>query len=216
MFDIQNLKFDAQGLIPAVVQDFYTNQVLMLAYMSRESLAISLREGRTCFWSRRRQELWWKGETSGNIQEIVSVSTDCDADTLLVRVIQTGPACHTGEVSCFFQPVYRDQEVEEFSADSLFDLLKERKAQPKEGSYTTYLFRSGLDKILKKVGEESAEVVIAAKNNDRREMVYELADLMYHAMVLMADRGISLEDVRKELAGRHIVDTKKKQESPPA
>ena len=211
MFDIEKLKFDYRGLIPAVVTDAETGKVLMVAYMNRESLEISLREGYTCFWSRSRQQLWRKGETSGNKQRIVSITADCDADTLLVSVVKSGPACHTGAESCFFNPVYESGE-QPFSVDGLYQLLLGRKRERPEGSYTTYLFEKGRDKILKKVGEESTEVIIAGKADDRAETVYELADLAYHALVLMADMGITPDDVRRELAGRHVIDHKVKQE----
>jgi phosphoribosyl-ATP pyrophosphohydrolase/phosphoribosyl-AMP cyclohydrolase len=212
MLNIDSLKFDANGLIPAVVQDVYTGQVLTVAYMNRESLAISMEEGRTCFWSRSRNELWRKGETSGNVQKIVSITADCDGDALVVKVEKSGPACHTGEESCFHKPVYESDDLHEFSLDGLYELLVGRKVEKKEGSYTTYLFEKGDDKILKKVGEECTEVVIAAKNNDDAELVYEIADLCYHTMVLMVQKGISLYTIRKELASRHVVDKKVKQE----
>lgn len=210
-FDINSLKFDKDGLIPAVVQDFYTKEVLTVAYMNRESLEISLKEKKTCFFSRSRQELWRKGETSGNFQHIVSIVADCDKDALTVQVIKDGPACHTGSESCFFNPVYKDEDTEEFSIDGLYALLQGRKKELPEGSYTTYLFSKGMDKILKKIGEESTEVIIGAKNS-REEAVYEIADLTYHVMVLMVEMGISLDDIRKELAGRHVIDHKVKQE----
>lgn len=210
-FDINSLKFDKDGLIPAVVQDFYTKEVLTVAYMNRESLEISLKEKKTCFFSRSRQELWRKGETSGNFQHIVSIVADCDKDSLTVQVIKDGPACHTGSESCFFNPVYKDEDTEEFSIDGLYTLLQGRKKELPEGSYTTYLFSKGMDKILKKIGEESTEVIIGAKNS-REEAVYEIADLTYHVMVLMVEMGISLDDIRKELAGRHVIDHKVKQE----
>ncbi len=210
-FDINSLKFDKDGLIPAVVQDFYTKEVLTVAYMNRESLEISLKEKKTCFFSRSRQELWRKGETSGNFQHIVSIVADCDKDSLTVQVIKDGPACHTGSESCFFNPVYKDEDTEEFSIDGLYALLQGRKKELPEGSYTTYLFSKGMDKILKKIGEESTEVIIGAKNS-REEAVYEIADLTYHVMVLMVEMGISLDDIRKELAGRHVIDHKVKQE----
>ena len=203
--DLSNLKFDAQGLIPAIVQDYYTNEVLTLAYMNRESLEITLKEERTCFWSRSRQELWRKGETSGNIQHVVSVTADCDQDALLVKVIKEGPACHLGDNSCFHNVIT--------SAEALMDLLKRRKELLPEGSYTTYLFQKGLDKILKKVGEESTEVIIAAKSAEGNgELIYELADLFYHALVLMVEKGVSLDEVKNELASRHVIDHKVKQE----
>ena len=211
MFDTDKLKYDSRGLIPAIVTDAESGKVLMLAYMNRESLEISLREGYTCFWSRSREELWRKGETSGNRQRIVSVTADCDADTLLVSVVKSGPACHTGAESCFFNGIC-DSGERPFSVDGLYELLLGRKSERPEGSYTTYLFEKGRDKILKKVGEECTEVIIAGKADDRAEAVYELADLAYHALVLMADMGITPGDVRAELAKRHIIDHKVKQE----
>ena len=207
-----DLKFDANGLIPAIVQDHYTKEVLTLAYMNAESLAITIDEGRTCFFSRSRQQLWRKGETSGNVQHVVSITADCDKDALVVEVVKDGPACHTGAESCFFRPVYLSEELKAFSYEGLYRLLEERRDQRPEGSYTTYLFEKGLDKILKKVGEECTEVIIAAKAQDHRETVYEIADLAYHVMVLMVQAGISLEEVREELAGRHVIDHKVKQE----
>mgnify|MGYP005911852155 CR=1 FL=1 len=207
-----DLKFDANGLIPAIVQDHYTKEVLTLAYMNAESLAITIDEGRTCFFSRSRQQLWRKGETSGNVQHVVSITADCDKDALVVEVVKDGPACHTGAESCFFRPVYLSEELKAFSYEGLYRLLEERRDQRPEGSYTTYLFEKGLDKILKKVGEECTEVIIAAKDRDHKETVYELADLAYHVLVLMVEAGISLDEVRAELAGRHVIDHKVKQE----
>ncbi len=212
MLDIQDLKFDDKGLIPAIVTDAATGSVLTLAYMNRESLEISLREGRTCFWSRSRQELWRKGETSGNVQHIVDITADCDRDALVVRVNKTGPACHLGNDSCFCDKLYVGQQEEPFSVKGLYAMLQGRKEQLPEGSYTTYLFQKGLDKILKKVGEESTEVIIAGKAGDRAETIYEIADLMYHVMVLMVEMGIPVEDVMAELASRHVIDHKVKQE----
>lgn len=212
MIDLDTLKFDDRGLIPAIVQDAKTGKVLTLAYMNRESLEISMREGRTCFWSRSRQELWRKGETSGNVQCIVSITADCDLDALVVKVEKAGPACHTGAESCFFNPVYESDELSEFSLDGLYALLEGRKKDLPEGSYTTYLFQKGIDKILKKVGEESTEVIIAGHARDKRETVYEIADLAYHVMVLMVELGISPDEVRRELASRHVIDHKVKQE----
>ncbi|MBQ6451793.1 MAG: bifunctional phosphoribosyl-AMP cyclohydrolase/phosphoribosyl-ATP diphosphatase HisIE [Solobacterium sp.] len=212
MIEINELKFDENGLIPAIVTDVWTGKVLTLAYMNRESLEISMREGRTCFWSRSRQELWRKGESSGNIQHIVSITADCDRDALTVVVDKEGPACHLGTDSCFNDKIYESTEYASFTADDLYTLLEERKKTLPEGSYTTYLFQKGLDKILKKVGEESTEVIIAGKAEDRPETVYEIADLAYHVMVLMVELGISVNDIRRELAGRHIIDHKVKQE----
>ena len=212
MIDIENLKFDEKGLIPAIVVDAITKKVLTLAYMNRESLAISMEKELTCFWSRSRNELWLKGETSGNYQHIVSITADCDGDALVVMVEPEGPACHLGTTSCFENPVFQSEERHEFSYQGLMDLIEGRKIDKKEGSYTTYLFEKGLDKILKKVGEESTEVIIAAKDDDKKETIYEIADLAYHVMVLMVEMGISLEDIHKELASRHVIDHKIKQE----
>ncbi|MCI6647125.1 MAG: bifunctional phosphoribosyl-AMP cyclohydrolase/phosphoribosyl-ATP diphosphatase HisIE [Oscillospiraceae bacterium] len=212
MVTIDELKFDEKGLIPAVVVDLYTREVLTLAYMNRESLQISMDEGRTCFWSRSRQELWRKGETSGNVQHIVDIVADCDKDALVVIVDKEGPACHTGAESCFHNYLWESDERHDFTVEGLMDLLKGRKTNPKEGSYTTYLFEKGIDKILKKVGEESTEVIIAAKAGDKRETIYEVADLMYHVMVMMVEMGISTQDILAELASRHVIDKKVKQE----
>ena len=212
MIDVEELKFDERGLIPAIVQDAQSGKVLTLAYMSRESLEISIEKGLTCFWSRSRQELWLKGETSGNYQHIVSITADCDRDALLVLVEKDGPACHLGTDSCFVDPVWVSEERSAFSLDGLYELLEDRKTERPEGSYTSYLFDKGLDKILKKVGEECTEVIIAGKAEDRRETVYEIADLCYHVLVLMVQMGIPLGEVRKELASRHIIDHKVKQE----
>ncbi len=212
MIDISKLKFDENGLIPAIVVDAVTKQVLTLAYMNKESLEISMEKGLTCFWSRSRQELWLKGETSGNYQHIVSIEADCDADALVVKVEPDGPACHKGTTSCFEDTLWQSDERSEFSLSMLMELIRERKTDKKEGSYTTYLFEKGLDKILKKIGEESTEVIIAAKAQDKKETVYEIADLAYHIMVLMIEAGISLEDIHKELASRHVIDHKIKQE----
>ena len=212
MLNIDELKFDEKGLIPAIVVDAVTKKVLTLAYMNRESLEISMEKGLTCFWSRSRQELWLKGETSGNYQHIVSITADCDNDALVVVVEKDGPACHTGSDSCFTKPVYQSEELHEFSLAGLYELLEGRKRELPEGSYTTYLFKKGIDKILKKVGEESTEVIIAGKANDKSETVYEIADLAYHVMVLMVEMGISVEDISRELASRHVIDKKVKQE----
>ena len=209
--DISKLKFDEKGLIPAIVVDAQTNQVLTLAYMNEESLRISMEKRLTCFWSRSRKELWLKGETSGNYQHIVSITADCDYDALVVKVTKDGPACHLGEESCFHNPVL-GEEAAPFRLEGLYDLLMDRKATLPEGSYTTYLFKKGLDKILKKVGEEPTEVIIAGKAEDKAETIYEIADLTYHVLVLMAQMGISVEDVKKELASRHVIDHKVKQE----
>lgn len=212
MLNIDELKFDEKGLIPAIVVDAKTKKVLTLAYMNRESLEISLEKELTCFWSRSRNELWLKGETSGNYQHIVSIMADCDNDALVVLVEPDGPACHTDSYSCFTKPVFQSEERSEFSYEGLMELIRGRKTNPQDGSYTTYLFNKGLDKILKKVGEESTEVIIAAKAEDKKETVYEIADLAYHIMVLMVETGISLDDIRDELASRHVIDHKVKQE----
>lgn len=210
--NLDELKFDEKGLIPAVVVDAKSKKVLTVAYMNRESLEISIKEKRTCFWSRSRQELWRKGETSGNVQKIVSITADCDKDALTVMVEKTGPACHLGTDSCFNNTVWENDELNEFSYEGLMKLIEGRKTDKQEGSYTTYLFEKGLDKILKKIGEESTEVIIAAKDNDKRETIYEVADLAYHVMVMMIEMGISLEDIFDELASRHVIDHKVKQE----
>ena len=212
MVTLEELKFDEKGLIPAIVVDAVTKDVLTLAYMNKESLKITLEKRKTCFWSRSRQELWLKGETSGNYQHVVSVTADCDKDALVVKVEKDGPACHTGAESCFFNPLFINEEMHEFSLRSLYDLLLDRKEKMPQGSYTTYLFEKGLDKILKKVGEECTEVIIGAKGQDKKETVYEIADLAYHVMVLMVEMGITVDDVQKELASRHIIDHKVKQE----
>ena len=212
MVKIEELKFDEKGLIPAVVVDAVTKEVLTLAYMNAESLKITMDEGRTCFYSRSRKELWRKGETSGNYQKVVSITADCDKDALTVVVEKAGPACHTGAESCFFQPVYQSEDLKAFSLSALMKLIEGRKTDKKEGSYTTYLFEKGLDKILKKVGEECTEVIIAGKAGDKKETVYEVADLCYHVLVMMVEMGISLEDIYKELASRHVIDKKIKQE----
>ena len=212
MIDINALKFDENGLIPAVVVDAHSKKVLTLAYMNRESLEISMKKGLTCFWSRSRQELWLKGETSGNYQHIYSITADCDRDALVVKVTKDGPACHLGTDSCFNDLVYLNPENAGFTMESLMELIEGRKTEKKEGSYTTYLFEKGIDKILKKVGEESTEVIIAAKAGDKAETVYEISDLVYHVMVLMIEMGITLDDIKSELAGRHVIDHKVKQE----
>ncbi len=212
MINIDELKFDEKGLIPAIVVDSVSKKVLTLAYMNRESLEISMEKGLTCFFSRSRQKLWLKGETSGNYQHIVSITADCDKDALTVVVEPDGPACHTGSFSCFENPVWESEELSEFSLEGLYQLLVGRQKERPEGSYTTYLFDKGLDKILKKVGEECTEVIIAGKAEDKKETVYEIADLAYHAMVLMVQMGITVEDIHRELASRHIIDHKVKQE----
>lgn len=212
MYSIDELKFDANGLIPAVVIDAPTGKLLMLAYMNRESLALTIEKGLTHFYSRSRKQLWLKGETSGNIQHVVSITADCDGDALEVRVIKEGPACHTGSESCFFRRAYENTELEPFSYEALMQMLIGRKAEKKEGSYTSYLFEKGLDKILKKVGEETTEVIISAKAGDRANTLYEIGDLAYHVMVLMIECGISLAELKAELASRHVIDHKLKQE----
>ncbi|MEE1161826.1 MAG: bifunctional phosphoribosyl-AMP cyclohydrolase/phosphoribosyl-ATP diphosphatase HisIE [Acutalibacteraceae bacterium] len=212
MINIDELKFNEKGLIPAVVVDAHSKKVLTVAYMSKESLKISMEKELTCFYSRSRDELWLKGETSGNYQHIVSITADCDKDALTVVVEKDGPACHMGSDSCFTNPVFQSENRAEFSMDGLYELLEGRKKDMPEGSYTTYLFQKGIDKILKKVGEESTEVIIAGKANDKKETVYEIADLAYHIMVMMVEMGISVDDVRKELASRHVIDHKVKQE----
>ena len=212
MLNIDELKFDEKGLIPAVVVDAESKKVLTVAYMNRESLEISMREEMTCFWSRSRQELWRKGETSGNRQHIVSITADCDRDALTVLVKKDGPACHTGADSCFNDLVFESETNTAFSLEALMELIRGRKTDKKEGSYTTYLFEKGIDKILKKVGKECTEVIIAGKANDKAETIYEISDLVYHVMVMMIEMGISLEDIHKELASRHVIDHKVKQE----
>ncbi|MBR2987615.1 MAG: bifunctional phosphoribosyl-AMP cyclohydrolase/phosphoribosyl-ATP diphosphatase HisIE [Clostridia bacterium] len=212
MIDINSLKFDEKGLIPAVVVHAETGRLLTLAYMNRESLAITLEKGLTCFFSRSRQELWLKGETSGNYQKVVSITADCDCDALEVRVLPEGPACHLGTDSCFENPLYESDTLHPFTLEGLMSLIAGRKTDKKEGSYTTYLFEKGIDKILKKVGEECTEVIIGGKAGDKKETIYEIADLTYHVMVLMIEMGISLDDIHKELASRHVIDKKVKQE----
>ena len=212
MINVEELKFDEKGLIPAIVVDIVTGNVLTLAYMNKESLQITMEKGLTCFWSRSRNELWLKGETSGNYQHVVSITADCDKDALVVKVEKDGPACHTGEDSCFFNPVYLHEEKHDFSLRGLYELLVERKKEKPQGSYTTYLFEKGLDKILKKIGEETTEVIIAANAQDKKETIYEIADLAYNVLVMMVENGISLDEVRNELCSRHIIDHKVKQE----
>jgi len=208
----KTLRFDAHGLIPAIVQDHYTKEVLTLAYMNAETLALTIAEGRTVFWSRSRQEIWRKGETSGNVQRVVSITADCDKDALVVEVIKEGPACHTGAESCFFNPVYVSDELKQFTWEGLYALIEGRKQDPKEGSYTSYLFDKGLEKILKKVGEESTEVIIAGAKRDKEETIFEISDLAYHVLVLMIELGISVTNITKGLEKRHVVDHKVKQE----
>ena len=211
--NIEKLKFDDKGLIPAIIIDYYTKEVLTLAYMNKESLEISINEGKTCFYSRSRKELWRKGETSKNYQHIQNIKSDCDNDALVVEVIKDGPACHTGAESCFMNEIYEKENYKDFSIYKLYELIKGRKINNTEGSYTTYLFNSGIDKILKKIGEESSEVIIGAKNDSKEETIYELADLFYHSLVLMVEKNITLNDIKDELAKRSVVDKKVKQES---
>lgn len=213
ILNIDKLKFDDNGLIPAIIIDYYTKEVLTLAYMNKESLEISLKEGRTCFYSRSRKELWRKGETSKNYQHIQSIKSDCDNDALVIEVIKDGPACHTGAESCFMNEVYQKENYKDFSIYKLYELIRGRKINMAEGSYTTYLFNSGIDKILKKIGEESSEVIIGAKNGSKEEIIYELADLLYHSLVLMVEKNITLNDIKDELSKRSIIDKKVKQES---
>lgn len=213
MLNISDIKFDENGLVPAVVQDYYTKEVLTLAYMNSESLKISIQEQKTCFYSRSRKELWRKGETSGNYQHIVTIKADCDRDALVIEVVKDGPACHLGNESCFEDYLFISEDIKEFSFEKLYELIKGRKTDKKEGSYTTYLFEKGIDKILKKVGEECTEVIIAGKAGNKEETVFELADLTYHAFVLMVEMGISPADIFEELAKRHIIDKKIKQET---
>ena len=212
MQNIEKLKFDDNGLIPAIVVDYYTKEVLTLAYMNKESLEISMREGKTCFYSRSRKELWRKGETSKNYQHIQNIKSDCDNDALIVEVIKDGPACHTGANSCFMNEIYEKENYKDFSVYKLYELIKERKINNTEGSYTTYLFNSGIDKILKKIGEESSEVIIGAKNDNKEEIIYELADLFYHSLVLMVEKNITLNDIKDELTKRAVIEKKVKQE----
>ena len=213
ILNIDKLKFDDNGLIPAIIIDYYTKEVLTLAYMNKESLEISLKEGKTCFYSRSRKELWRKGETSKNYQHIQSIKSDCDNDALIIEVIKEGPACHTGAESCFMNEVYQKENYKDFSIYKLYELIKGRKINMTEGSYTTYLFNSGIDKILKKIGEESSEVIIGAKNGSKEEIIYELSDLLYHSLVLMVEKNITLNDIKDELSKRSIIDKKVKQES---
>ena len=207
------LKFDEKGLIPCVVQDFITKKVLTVAYMNRESLEITLKEKRTCFFSRSRQVLWRKGEHSGNVQHLVKLTSDCDNDALVAEVIKDGPACHLGTDSCFNNLIYNDEAQGEFSIEGLYRLIEGRKTEKKEGSYTTYLFEKGKEKILKKVGEECTEVVIGAMKDSKEETIYEISDVAYHILVLMVEMGITVDDIKNELASRHVVDKKVKQET---
>jgi phosphoribosyl-ATP pyrophosphohydrolase/phosphoribosyl-AMP cyclohydrolase len=200
MINFDDIRFDERGLIPAIVQDAATREVLTLAYMNRESLERTLETKQTWFWSRSRNELWHKGETSGNTQDVISLALDCDRDALIVLVNPAGPACHTGAVSCFdtgTQPPTLGPLL-----DQLYELIETRERDRPSSSYTTYLFEEGLDKILKKVGEESAETIIAAKNDDDARVAAETADLLYHLLVLLVARGVGLTDVAQELAQR--------------
>ncbi|MER2089797.1 MAG: bifunctional phosphoribosyl-AMP cyclohydrolase/phosphoribosyl-ATP diphosphatase HisIE [Sporosarcina sp.] len=199
---IDTLSFDEKGLIPAIVQDDRTGNVLMLAYMNKEALQKTLDTKETWFYSRSRQELWNKGATSGNRQIVNTLSLDCDNDSILIQVTPMGPACHTGEVTCFHNQISDGEVPTRSIVHEITDEIKNRRANPVEGSYTTYLFREGLDKILKKVGEETTEVVIGAKNRDKAEVTSELADLTYHSLVLMEELDVSVEDVKTELRKR--------------
>ena len=204
------LKFDEKGLTPVIVQDAETNEVLTLAYMNQESYELTLKDQLMTFYSRSRKELWRKGETSGNYQHLVSLKLDCDQDALVAKVKKDGPACHTGAESCFNEVLYGEDT--QATIDTLYELIKGRKEIPQEGSYTSYLFEKGIEKILKKVGEESTEVVIGAMKEDYNETVFEISDLVYHILVLMVKMGIDLAQVRQELENRHVVDKKVKQE----
>lgn len=199
--DMEKIKFDENGLVPAIAQDINTKKVLMLAYMNEESIKKTLEEEVAVYYSRSRQELWKKGETSGNIQRLKGMSYDCDGDSILLMVEQIGVACHTGAYSCFFNEILPSEDTED-TLESLYSLMKSRKENPLEGSYTNYLFKEGIDKILKKVGEESAEVIIASKNNDKKEMTYEISDLVYHTLVLMVEQGVEIKDIKSELEKR--------------
>jgi len=206
LMKMEALKWNEQGLIPAVVQEFTNKKVLMLAYMNEESLQKTIDTGETWFYSRSRDALWHKGETSGNFQEVKRIRYDCDGDTLLIEVIQKGVACHTGNYTCFYNDIQdnvKEDDLEPEIIPMLVDIIKDRRKNPREGSYTKYLFDKGIDKILKKIGEESAEVIIAAKNPDNGELIYELADLVYHALVLMELRGVSIDEIKMELTGRY-------------
>lgn len=213
MIDINDIKFDDKGLVPAIVKDSVTKKVLTLAYMNKQSLEITLKEGTTCFWSRSRHELWRKGETSGNTQQVVNITADCDCDALVVEVKKAGPACHTGSDSCFTNLLCGERaENDTHTLQSLYELLLSRKKLMPENSYTTYLFQKGIDKILKKIGEETTEVIIGAKNS-KEECIYEIADLAYHVLVLMVEMGISVEEINSELASRNVIEHKVKQET---
>lgn len=208
--NLNEIRFDERGLIPAIVQNAETREVLTLAYMNEESLARTIETKETWFWSRSRNELWHKGETSGNTQQVVSLTLDCDRDAIVVLVNPAGPACHTGANSCFEppkkvqRPKSKDQSADELGPllSKLYQLIQSRERVRPSGSYTTYLFDEGIDKILKKLGEESAETIIAAKNDDEKRLVSEVSDLLYHLLVLLVARGVSLEEVAKELSQR--------------
>ena len=202
--NIDNVKFDEKGLVPVVVQDIKTNTVLMVAYMNREALEQTLETGGMVYYSRSREKLWRKGETSGHYQTLRELKIDCDGDTLLALVSQEGPACHTGQYSCFFESLYGQGDFTGGYGiiDELFGVISDRKQNPKEGSYTNYLFEKGIDKILKKVGEETAEVIIAAKNASLEEIRYESADLIYHLLVMLCDRGLTPGEVFAALEKR--------------
>jgi len=208
MFKINNIRFDEQGLVAAIVQDLQTKDVLMLAYMNEESINQTLETGFATFFSRSRQAIWKKGETSGHLQSVKSISYDCDQDAILLQVEQVGVACHTGTWSCFTEGVSLDQSLKfqpvknESLLIDLYETINERKNNPIEGSYTTYLFNKGIDKILKKIGEESSEVIIAAKNEGTEELIYEISDLVYHAIVLMVEKGVSLAEIKNTLVNR--------------
>ncbi len=200
-----DFKLNADGLLPVISQDYLTDEVLILAYMNEEAYEKTLRTGKMTYWSRSRKELWTKGETSGHFQYVRSLKLDCDNDTMLAKVIQIGPACHTGHKSCFFQDLFEKNGLEKNAMhvlEDVYGIIEDRKANPKEGSYTNYLFNKGIDKILKKVGEENTEIIIAAKNPDPSEIKYEIADYLYHLMVLMVERGVTWEEITEELARR--------------
>jgi phosphoribosyl-ATP pyrophosphohydrolase/phosphoribosyl-AMP cyclohydrolase len=200
---LNEVKFDEKGLVVAVAQDYMSNEVLMVAYMNKESLEITLNEKRACYFSRSRQSLWRKGETSGHVQNLKGLYYDCDADAILMKVEQVGNACHTGAYSCFFNKVFEDNVTDQAILSRLYNQIIDRRDNPKEGSYTNYLFDKGLDKILKKVGEETSEVIIGAKNKSKDELVYEMCDLIYHSMVLMVSEGVTMDDLKAELTKRH-------------
>lgn len=203
--NLPNLQFDDRGLIPAVIQDMVTGKVLMLAYMNREAFLKTIETKKTWFYSRSRKQLWNKGETSGNYQIVKKISYDCDKDALLIEVVPMGNVCHTGEETCFFSTILQDMEGYEKKEilHMLYDRIQDRRKNPMEGSYTNYLFEKGIDKILKKIGEESSEVIIGAKNESKAEVIYEISDLIYHILVLMVEKGIDIEEIRTELYRRY-------------